>query len=94
MGTYLNVEAVEEMPRLETVGTFRVSLAYAMYKSQAAGRHMVAVCDRLMFKIAVLVDDYAEFEEFFQQYREGSLVSFHVYAVDSEFIKLARNTQQ
>ena len=49
-----------------------------------AGEHLYALCDRLIFKQAVCVDDRSEFFEFYRQYESGNLLSFELVALSEE----------
>lgn len=48
------------------------------------GYHLYALCDRLIFKQAVCVDDKEEFEGFFSQYKKGYLISFQLIALPED----------
>ena len=48
------------------------------------GHHLYALCDRLIFKLAVCVDAKEEFEEFFGQYKKGYLISFKLIALPED----------
>jgi hypothetical protein len=78
MGTYYDVEKVEQKGR-------RIS-HYPMNKPPTEGFYyrLVAVCDRLIFKLAADVTDPSEYDEFYGQYRRGMLVSFDLYDFSPE----------
>ena len=44
------------------------------------GEHLYALCDRLIFKFVVCLDDESEFEGFYGQYTAGMLTSFDLVA--------------
>ena len=48
------------------------------------GHHLYALCDRVIFKLVVCVDDQREFSEFFNQYKQGYLLSFELVALSPE----------
>ena len=53
------------------------------------GHHLYALCDRLIFKQAVCVDDESDFDEFFGQYAQGLLISFQLIALPEDTHQLA-----
>ena len=89
MGKYLNpVSAVvESQERLVGSGLSEEKLQWEHYRALARGKHLVAVCDRGIFKQAPVVDDFREYQEFHEQYKRGILLTFDVYAVTEEFLR-------
>lgn len=49
-----------------------------------SGEHLYALCDRLIFKQVVCLDDEEEFEGFYAQYASGMLISFQPIAFSEE----------
>ena len=55
---------------------------YQAKRQLRSDEHLYALCDRFIFKQVVCVDEKSEFDEFFRQYSDGTLVSFELYALD------------
>ena len=82
MDTYYN--PVEDITN-GTVGEFINASSYDEAMRQLPnGHHLYALCDRLIFKLAVCVDAKEEFEEFFGQYKKGYLISFQLIGLPEE----------
>ena len=93
MGQYMNPNKIEGQQRL----TSQVLIAnaeekHADYMRQASGMLLVAHCDRGIFTLAANVTEVSEFEELYNQYRQGMLLSFDVYAVDPMYFAANRST--
>ena len=82
MGVYYN--PVEDITN-GTVGKFINTHDYNEAMRQLPhGHHLYALCDRLIFKQAVCVDDESDFDEFFGQYAQGLLISFQLIALPED----------
>ena len=82
MGVYYN--PVEDITN-GTVGEFINTHNYDEAIRQLPPKHhLYALCDRLIFKLAVCVDAKEDFEEFFGQYNKGYMVNFQLVALPED----------
>lgn len=89
MGRYYDpVSEIEE----GAVGRLIVGSDFDVAKNQLRpGERLYALCDRLVFKYAVCVDDREEFYHFYEQYQTGQMLSFELVALSEEEIEAARS---
>jgi hypothetical protein len=73
MSQYYDVQSVEK----NGVRVQRVGNIMPVYRNR-----LVAVLDRLMFKLAVDVTDEGEYQYFYKDYYSGAAVSFNLYDYD------------
>lgn len=82
MGVYYN--PVEDITN-GTVGEFINTYDYhEAIRRLPSTHHLYALCNNLMFKYAACVDDKSEFDEFFDQYNQGYLISFQLVGLPED----------
>lgn len=85
MGTYYNpVSDVEEGIVGRQIVTHSSGNHQAAISQLKPGEHLYALCDRLIFKQVVCVDEKREFDHFYEQYNGGMLISFQLVALTDE----------